>query len=83
MAEPMLHSNSRNTILIAGPGLARAWQAAQGIVCGARPRPYLAGDALDPRKRKVQRVSRVPVVLLELVQVRAQQLAHQDQVLLR
>lgn len=42
----------------------------------------LARYLLHARQREVRRVALVPVVLLELVQVGAQQLAHQEQVLL-
>jgi hypothetical protein len=43
---------------------------------------HLARDALDAREREVHLVAALAVVLLELVQVGAQQLAHQEQVLL-
>lgn len=42
----------------------------------------LARDLLHARQGEVRRVTLIPVVLLELVQVGAQQLAHQEQVLL-
>ncbi len=46
-------------------------------------RADLAGDGLHARQGEVGRVAGLAVVLLELVQVGAQQLAHQEQVLLR
>lgn len=55
---------------------------AQRVQEGERAQ-HLARDALDARVAEVRLVARLAVVLLELVQVGAQQLAHQEEVLLQ
>lgn len=48
-------------------------------VCGTD----LMGNALQTRQREVRLVPVLPVILLELVQVGSQQLAHKEEVLLK
>ena len=53
----------------------RSWPPVQSLA-------HLVGDFLQAGQSEVELVPVVPVVLLELVQIGAQQLAHQEQVLL-